>query len=165
MKQGLLALPIACSLVGGCAHTDVRQQDTRAVEAVLDDWHDAAAAADFDRYFGHMTPDAVFMGTDATERWTRAEFEAYAKPHFDAGRGWSYTPIERHVVVRGDVAWFDERIRNDSLGECRGTGVLVRSNGGVWRIAHDSLTIPIPNELAGEVTDRIRAHGAGEGGG
>jgi hypothetical protein len=38
-----------------------------------------------------FAPDGIFIGTDATERWTVAEFKAYAKPHFDKGRGWTYT--------------------------------------------------------------------------
>src|SRR5271168_3840018 len=58
--------------------------------ATLDDFHAAAAAADEARYFGHFAADGVFLGTDATERWTVDAFRAYAKPHFDAGRGWAY---------------------------------------------------------------------------
>ena len=42
-----------------------------AIAMVLDDWHAAAAAADEDRYFAHFAPDAIFLGTDASERWTR----------------------------------------------------------------------------------------------
>src|SRR5690349_16554349 len=45
--------------------------DEKAIGAVLDDWHAAAAAADEERYFGLMTEDSVFLGTDATERWDK----------------------------------------------------------------------------------------------
>ena len=41
-------------------------------------------------------PDAVFIGTDAGERWTIDEFEAYAEPHFSAGRGWTYRRTPHH---------------------------------------------------------------------
>ena len=54
------------------------------VARVLDDWHDAAASADEARYFGHLSSDSVFLGTDATERWDVAAFRAYAHPHFAA---------------------------------------------------------------------------------
>lgn len=127
------------------------------VAAVLDGLHRAAAEADFDAYFGLYAREAVFLGTDATERWTRAEFEAYARPYFEAGRGWSYEPVERHVRIAegGETAWFDERLRNASLGETRGSGVLVREDGA-WKVAHYNLTIPVPNEIAAEVVERIR---------
>jgi ketosteroid isomerase-like protein len=131
---------------------------TRAsIAAVLDDFHDAASNADFDRYFGHFTADAVFIGTDATEHWTTDEFRAYAKPHFDAGRGWTYLPRTRHIYLSpdGSAAWFDELLDNEGLGETRGTGVLVRVDDR-WKVAQYHLTIPIPNDLAPRVVEMIR---------
>ncbi|WP_456429676.1 nuclear transport factor 2 family protein [Rhodocaloribacter sp.] len=130
----------------------------RAVSAVLDALHDAASKADFDRYFGLFAENAVFLGTDATERWSVADFKAYAKPIFDRGRGWTYTPTERHVYLArdGQTAWFDEALENANLGETRGTGVLVKE-GGTWKIAQYNLTIPIPNALARDVVRQIRA--------
>ena len=128
-----------------------------AVTDVLDDFHLAASEADGERYFGHMTADAVFMGTDASERWTRDEFREYADPFFSKGMGWTYTMTERHVAFddSGRTAWFDERLWNDKYGECRGTGVLVVEDGW-WRIAHYNLTIPMPNDLAADFVAKIR---------
>ena len=40
------------------------EDDQTAIDAVLTDFHDAAAKADFDRYFGHFTDDGIFYGTD-----------------------------------------------------------------------------------------------------
>lgn len=135
--------------------------DEAAVRAVLDDFHAAAAAADGARYFAHFAPDGVFVGTDATERWTVEEFRAYAEPHFSEGRGWTYRPVERHVRVApaGDVAWFDERLLNDAYGETRGSGVL-RRIGGTWRIEQYVLSFAIPNETARDVVDLVRGHDA-----
>jgi ketosteroid isomerase-like protein len=132
---------------------------TAAVTAVLDRLHRAAAEADGAAYFALFTGDAVFLGTDVTERWTLPEFRAFAEPYFADGRGWTYTASERHVDVApgGDTAWFDEVLWNDRYGTCRGTGVLIRTSDG-WRIAQYHLTIPIPNELAAELTTRIKAH-------
>jgi ketosteroid isomerase-like protein len=134
--------------------------DTSAVAAVLDDFHAAAAAADEHRYFAHLAPNAVFLGTDATERWTRAEFLAYAHPRFAAGQGWTYVPRDRHVMLSADgsVAWFDERLDHARYGEVRGTGVLER-DGGAWRIVHYNLSFPIPNDLAPRVVALIRGGG------
>lgn len=128
------------------------------VSTVLDHFHRAAAEARFDDYFGLFAPDGVFIGTDASERWTVAEFQAYAKPHFDRGRGWTYTKTARQVNVSADGqhASFDELLDNASLGVCRGTGVLRRVAGN-WKIEQYHLTIPVPNALADEVVKRIRS--------
>ena len=56
------------------------------IAAVLDDFHAAAADADEERYFGHLAASGVFLGTDATERWTKEQFRAYAHPHFAKGK-------------------------------------------------------------------------------
>jgi len=87
-----------------------------AVSKVLDTLHDAASKADGARYFGLFADDAVFLGTDATERWTIEAFKAFAKPHFDKGSGWTYTKKERHVDVDAGhgYAWFDELLDNES---------------------------------------------------
>ena len=130
--------------------------DRVAVDRVVDDFHKAASDADETRYFGQMADDAVFIGTDAGERWTVAKFREYAHPHFAAGKGWTYVPRDRHVVVHGDVAWFDELLDNAKYGQCRGTGVLRRDKGR-WKIVQYSLSIPIPNEIAGDIVKMIRS--------
>lgn len=159
-----VALGLLLAQLGGPGTVAAQGSGAEAeVSEVLDALHRAAAEADFDAYFGLYAREAVFLGTDATERWTRADFEAYARPHFEAGRGWSYEPVERHVRVseNGRTAWFDERLSNASLGETRGSGVLVREAGG-WRVAQYNLTIPVPNEIASEVVERIREVTGGE---
>lgn len=132
--------------------------DRQEVEAVLDRFHHAAAEADGDTYFAQMDPNGVFLGTDATEHWDVAAFAAYARPYFDAGRGWDYRPLERHVYFgqARDTAWFDERLWNEKYGECRGTGVLRRHADG-WKIVHYSLTFVVPNEVSKRVVEVIRA--------
>ena len=134
------------------------QENARAaVSAVLDALHEAASEADFDRYASLYAGEAVFLGTDATERWTREEFMDYARAHFETGTGWTYRMLERHIAIAptGRTAWFDERLENAGLGETRGSGVLVMEDGS-WRIAQYNLTIPIPNEIALDVVGRIR---------
>ena len=128
-----------------------------AADSVLNDWHDAAARADFDRYFNHFASDtAIFMGTDATERWTIAEFKPWSKPYFDRGEAWNFTPVERHVYLSENeqVAWFDESLDTPNLGPARGTGVL-RLQQGDWKIAHYNLSIPIPNAIADTVVQQV----------
>ena len=129
-----------------------------AVAAVLDDWHAAAAAADEPRYFQHFAPDAVFLGTDGTERWTVEDFRRYAHPYFARGRAWSFKPAGRHIFLSHDgaVAWFDEALDTPNLGPARGSGVLVKVKGA-WKIAHYNLSVPIPNGLLKEFKERIEA--------
>lgn len=118
----------------------------KEIARTLDDWHNAAATANFDAYFKLMTKDAVFIGTDAGENWQRAEFMAYAKPHFDKGRAWNFTAVERNIYVSktNDMAWFDELL-DTQMKICRGSGVL-KKEGGQWKIAHYVLSIAVPNE-------------------
>ncbi|HEV2063266.1 MAG TPA: nuclear transport factor 2 family protein [Thermoanaerobaculia bacterium] len=132
------------------------------VAAVLDDWHAAAAGAQEERYFAHFAAGAVFLGTDATERWTLEEFRRYAHPHFAKGKAWSFKAVERHVAFSADgaVAWFDEKLDTPNLGPSRGSGVLVREKGA-WKIAQYNLTIPIPNDLMTEVKERIEQYEKG----
>lgn len=121
-----------------------------ACERTLDQLHAMAAAADEGRYFALYAPNAVFLGTDATERWTLEEFKAFAHPYFAKGKAWTYTPVkgQRHVVIEHEgVAWFDEQLDNAKLGRCRGSGVLVKV-GGEWRVRQYNLTMLIPNEVA-----------------
>lgn len=132
----------------------------QAVNSVLDALHNNAAIANFTGYFDLYSDEAVFIGTDASEVWEMDEFKAYAKPHFDQGRGWTYVARDRHIYFsqHGHVAWFDELLDNASLGETRGTGVLVKE-GDKWKIAQYHLTIPIPNALADDIAGQIKAFG------
>ena len=131
------------------------------VAAVLDDWHAAAAAADEERYFGHFASDGVFLGTDDSERWTVTEFRDYAHPFFSQGRGWTYLPRERHVLLSADrsLAWFDEKLDHETYGRVRGTGVLRRTAEG-WKLVHYSLSFPIPNEVTLTVAEIVRGGAA-----
>jgi hypothetical protein len=156
LRRLVLCLPL---LRIASVHADAAESE---VDQLLDRFHRAASGARYDEYFGLFAPDGVFIGTDASERWTVEQFKAYAKPHFDKGRGWTYVAVERHVNVSKDGrhASFDELLDNADLGRCRGTGVL-RRVGADWKIEQYHLTIPVPNELADDLVKRIRGGKAG----
>ena len=122
-------------------------EETR-IGAVLDAWHQAAARADFDGYFGKMAQGGVFVGTDATEHWDKDAFMAFSRPYFEKGQAWSFTPLERHIYLAegGQVAWFDELL-DTWMQLCRGSGVVVKV-GEEWKIAHYVLSMTIPNASA-----------------
>lgn len=121
------------------------------VNQLVDLWHKAASDANFKQYFDVMADDAIFIGTDATEYWNKQEFENYAKPHFDKGKAWSFTTLERHIYFdsTGKTAWFDELL-DTQMKICRGSGVLVKT-GGQWKIKHYVLSMTIPNETSKSV--------------
>lgn len=138
---------------------NAKNTDYRQVEKTLDTLHSAAAAADWDAYFGVYHDDAIFIGTDATETWTMAEFKTYAKPAFERGTGWTYHSYDRHIYFSPDnqVAWFDEMLSNQSLGTTRGTGVLVKTDSG-WKVMQYHLVIPVPNDIADDVAEQIQRY-------
>lgn len=160
------SLAVGALLLTGCAGAGPPPERSRAeIDAVLDGWHAAAAGADLAGYFDPFAAAAVFMGTDPTERWTVDEFRAFVEPYFGKGQGWTYLPRDRHVEVSGDgrTAWIDERLDNEKYGELRGTGVLILEDG-VWKIAHYSMTFPVPNDVTGQLVELIRAGNAGDAG-
>jgi len=125
------------------------------VNRTLDAWHKAAAEANFKNYFGMMTEDAIFIGTDPTENWDKKAFQAFAKPYFDKGKAWDFKAIERHIYFdkSGKFAWFDELL-DTHMKICRGSGVLVKI-GSEWKIKHYVLSMTIPNDNINEVVKII----------
>jgi len=66
------------------AAADNAGRDLDAIGRVIDDFHDAAAHGDKDRYLGHLSGDAVFMGTDEWERWPKhPDFTDYVGSRFE----------------------------------------------------------------------------------
>ncbi|WP_324720432.1 nuclear transport factor 2 family protein [Salinimicrobium sp. HB62] len=128
------------------------QSEKEHIYQLLEDWHEAAAEANFDNYFSMMAPASVFIGTDATENWNKQEFMEWSKPYFDRGKAWSFSTLERNIFLDEDkdLAWFDELL-DTQMGICRGSGVVVKKNGE-WKVKHYVLSIAIPNENVDAVT-------------
>lgn len=155
--RSALALGLVLCGTAAAGSPTAASDPASAIGAVVDDWHQAASAADGPRYFGHFAPEGVFLGTDDGERWTVPEFQAYAGPYFSKGKGWTYTASHRHIALApsGDVAWLDEKLDNDHYGRLRGTGVL-RKIDGAWKLAHYSMSFPVPNAQTKDVVALIR---------
>jgi hypothetical protein len=156
MKRALLACLIPFAVACGSAPLPAaspapppfdRGAAERDVAHELDDLHDAAARADLARYFAHYAPGAIFLGTDATERWDLVAFHAHADPRFAGGKAWVFHVVRRGIDFSPDgaIAWFDEDLRGDELGAARGSGVLVRDQGR-WRVSQYNLALTVPNE-------------------
>lgn len=132
----------------GVAQTSPKEN----INSMLEAWHDAAARADYDDYFGLMAEESIFIGTDPTENWEKDAFAEWSKPYFDKGKAWSFSTLERNIFLREDcdIAWFDELL-DTHMGICRGSGVVTKEDGE-WKVKHYVLSIEIPNENVDEVT-------------
>jgi hypothetical protein len=148
----LLGISCSHSQQGNSANDNGTTIDSAALEAsrvqigaMLDSFNVAATNAQFDRYFDFFAPDGVFMGTDATEYWTKPQFKEWARPHFDKKQTWNFVSIERHIYMdpAGEMAWFDELL-NTQMKICRGSGVVAKS-GNEWKIKQYVLSMTIPN--------------------
>lgn len=112
----------------------------------VDNWHLAAAKADFKSYFGAMDESFIFLGTAPGERWTKEEFSSFSKPFFDKGKAWDFKASNRkwNYSSNNKIAWFDEDLDTWMRG-CRGTGILVKKKGE-WILVYYNLHVVIENE-------------------
>jgi ketosteroid isomerase-like protein len=126
--------------------------DSLLIAQTLMDFHAAAGRSDLEGYFSFFTEDAVFIGTDATEHWTKASFYAYAQAPFAAGRGWNFKALDRHIYLSptGDLAWFDELLDAPYAKIARGSGVLAKTEAG-WKIKQYVLSMTVPNALSDSI--------------
>jgi len=126
------------------------------INAFLDEWHAAAARADIKAYFDKIDEEGIYIGTDATEHWTKQAFYDWSKPYFDKGKAWSFKAVERNIYFSEDqlIAWFDEKLEA-SYGMLRGSGVL-RLKNGEWKIMQYVLSLPVPNEKFQDVLQIIK---------
>lgn len=117
-----------------------------AINQLLDNWHQAAAVADEEVFFNSMAADAIYLGTDASERWLRDELKEWSAQYFAKESAWAFKPHDRHIFFTNDnsTAWFDEKL-DTWMGACRGSGVVQKTPEG-WKIKHYNLAVAVPNE-------------------
>ena len=122
------------------------QRSEDHINVILNAWHNAASVADEDVFFGSMTEDGVYIGTDATERWSRDDMRSWSEKYFERDSAWDFKVKSRNIDIsdNGKSAWFDELLET-WMGDCRGSGVVIKTNDG-WKIQHYHLSIAVPNE-------------------
>ncbi len=64
-----------------------READAGAIWELLERLHDTAAKGQLVAYLACFTESAVFMGTNASERWAMGDFREKCKQIFRPGRG------------------------------------------------------------------------------
>ena len=142
----LLAL-FSCNIKTVSISEGYKSKQVETINQLLNDWHKAATDADLENYFNKMTDDAIYLGTDASERWTKDEFYIFCKPYFDKGKAWDFKAKDRHVYFSENykTAWFEETL-DTWMGACRGSGILVYQNSEC-RIKHYNLAVAVPNDV------------------
>ena len=122
------------------------QASITTIDSLVNLWHQAAAKADEDAFFGRMTGDGIYIGTDATERWLRDELREWSKEYFKKETAWDFKPLSRNITIGpgGQMAWFDELL-DTWMGTCRSTGIMERFDGE-WKIIYYHLSIALPND-------------------
>jgi hypothetical protein len=137
-------------------NNDCRTEPVYDIHNLIDNWHRAAATADEDIFFGSMTADGIYIGTDETERWTRDEMFKLLGKYFQKESAWDFKATSRNVLMHDDgkLAWFDELL-DTWMGTCRSSGVVKLTDQG-WQIAHYHLSIAVPND---KVNDYLKIIG------
>ncbi len=140
------------------AEPDRAEKSAQEIDRFMNAWHKAAAVADAATYFNSLAAGAVFLGTDARERWTKEEFQKWAAPHFQRPSAWTFRSSRRQVALAADgsTAWFDEDLVSESYWPCRGSGVLEKI-AGQWKIRQYNLAFTIPNEATAAVKPLVQA--------
>ena len=74
-----LTILLLVTLVFSCKPCEEKlQSEKQNITTILDNWHKAAAAADYEAYFGVMSDESIYIGTDATENWNKKQFQVFA---------------------------------------------------------------------------------------
>jgi hypothetical protein len=132
------------------------KEASTSIHSILDDWHMAAATADEEKFFGTMSEEAIYLGTDKTERWKRDELRQWSTRAFERDTAWAFTSYDRELYFSEDgrTAWFEELLET-WMGPCRGSGVLMYRDS-LWTLEHYNLAMLIDNDDVQAVLEVIQ---------
>lgn len=125
--------------------------DQEKINKILDDLNEYAAKAEYQLYFNLFDQESTYIGTDATEIWSKNDFMVWAKPFFEKKSTWNFKSVKRniHFIKGSQIAYFDELL-DTQMKICRGSGVLEKIKGE-WKIKQYVLSMTIPNEVTKKV--------------
>ena len=148
MSKLISAIILSISLIACNSHNPPIEKEVLSNElnTLMDNWHQAAAVADEEIFFGSMHDDAIYLGTDKSERWEKAIFKEWSSKFFDRDTAWAFTPYDRELYFAqdGQTVWFEELL-DTWMGPCRGSGVITLKENH-WKIAHYNLAMLIDND-------------------
>jgi hypothetical protein len=142
----------------GCSppnRSQLKNHQIETIDQLISNWHQDASNANLGGYMRLMDSSFVYVGTDASEKWTKDEFSTFCKPYFDQNKTWDFKSIDRTINISADQnsAWFYE-ILQTHMGTCRGSGILELKNKQ-WKLRQYVLSLAIPNEKMSEVKKLI----------
>lgn len=137
---------------------DCKADPTYEIDKMMNAWHNAAATADEDVFFGSMTEDCIYIGTDKSERWLRDELKAWSAEYFERDKAWDFKTIERqiHLSDDGNIAWFNETL-DTWMGVCRSSGVVALVDGE-WKLKHYHLSMTVPNDVTKDFIELVKKY-------
>lgn len=146
MKKIVVFFTLVFAFSSCCEKQIDKDKLTAELDVLIDNWHQAAAVADEDVFFGTLDSNAVYLGTDPGERWLKHEFMDWGMKYFHRDTAWVFKPYNRVWEFSDDYnyAWFDELLETH-MGVCRGSGI-VKNNNGIWKIKHYNLAVTLANE-------------------
>jgi hypothetical protein len=157
MSKLIPALLLSCFLAACNSHEASIDKEAVSLElnSLMDNWHQAAAVANEDVFFGSMHDDAIYLGTDKSERWEKNVFEEWSSKYFERDTAWAFSPYDRELYFAedGKTVWFEELLET-WMGPCRGSGVITLKENQ-WRIAHYNLAMLIDNDDVQDVINLI----------
>ncbi len=157
MSKLIPAILLCICLIACNSHTPPvdKEATSQELNTLMDNWHHAAAVADEEVFFGSLHDDAIYLGTDKSERWEKAVFEAWSSEFFQRDTAWAFSPYNRELYFAedGQTVWFEELLET-WMGPCRGSGVITLKENH-WRIAHYNLAMLIDNDDVQEVITLI----------
>lgn len=117
------------------------------MDEAINKWHKAAAVGDSAGFFGLMTEDALYLGTDEVERWTRTTMGKDLGKYFKGKKAWNFIPYNRIYTSMGNKnsILFDECLQT-WMGPCKSTGVLTKVKGE-WKISYYNLNVAVSNDV------------------
>ena len=149
--KNILTICISLLFLYSCIEVENKEtpnlSERRAeIDTLINNWHNDAANGNLENYFAFMDSISIYIGTDASEIWTKEEFYKFCEPYFKKETTWDFKAIERNIYLSktNEVAWFDETL-NTHMGTCRGSGVLEKTNTE-WKLKHYALSVAIPND-------------------
>ena len=147
------AILISCSDLSKKVDKEI---EIKILNEFINNWHQAAAVADEDVFFGSLDSTAVYLGTDPGERWLKYDFMDWGMKYFERDTAWAFIPYKRNWEFSNDMtyAWFDELLETH-MGICRGSGIVEKTEGA-WKIKHYNLALTLPNELMNDYRKLVR---------
>lgn len=114
---------------------------------VLSDHLEAVATKNVPLLRSVFHQEAVFIGSDDTELWTK---DTLIEKLQDSANGWDMRKCHSRDVnlIDADTATFFEVIEHVRYGIFRGSGLITKGGTRSWCIRHYTLSFSVPNSLA-----------------